>query len=231
MPDFAAEVMKFEAALAGRLTSSGSQVAEAAYQAALPQIEWLDYLRQSETTGVADEFLTGLRASIVEALGCLASGLVRPAMFAMRGQIDIALGWLYFKDHPVEWEKVIRTGDGFMLKRDVVTYLEENIPSFRSRFSALFAGRTRSEADPYRLLSAYVHGQSPATLPVYEGLETLLWKPHYCADGVKIQEEVSEYINDVLLAYFGSKWASIPSSRVSAAEICLGSGNVVKAFT
>lgn len=110
-------------------------------------------------------------------------------------------------------------------------YLEENISSFKPRFTAVSVFKTRSESDPYRLLSAYVHGQSPATLPIYEGLETLIWKSSLCEDGVKLQAEVSEYVNDVLVAYFGSKWASIPKNRIEALEVRMGAGNIVKAFT
>ncbi|MBX9459380.1 MAG: hypothetical protein KL863_26885 [Rhizobium sp.] len=197
-------------------------IAVSTHDAINPLVEWLDYLEASEKTSTADEFLTGLRASLMESLGCLAAGLVRPAIFSMRSQIDISLGWLYFRDHPVEWRRVARTGDGFKLKGDAMAYLDENIPNFKSRFAVLTKTKKRTEEDPYRLLSAYVHGQSPATLPKYGGLSDLVWTSKLCEDGVKLQFEVGEYVSDIFVAYFAGKWASLPANRVAAVQARAG---------
>ena len=60
--------------------------------------------------------LVGLQTAAVEVAGFIAVGFVRPAIFALRGQIDLAAGWLYDKDHPLEWEHVVKTGEGFLQK-------------------------------------------------------------------------------------------------------------------
>lgn len=143
--DFDVEIAEFSANLQSRLHSDGSKIAYGLYQASLPIIEWLGYLTVSEATGTCDNFLDGLRASVVEVAGCGAAGLVRPAIFAMRAQIDVILAWLYFKDHPVEWCKVEDTGDGFVLRREALDYLKEYVPKFQIRSSMLLANSRRKE--------------------------------------------------------------------------------------
>lgn len=215
-PDMKGQCSLFGDALTHQLTTQGEKLASEHYLACMPLLQWLDYLRGSERTGNADELLDGLRASIIEAMGCVALGLVRPAIYSMRCQIDVALGWLYFKDHPVEWAKVGRTGDGFLMKKDALYYLDDCFPRFSNRLNALVGARNRSEKDPYWLLSAYVHAQSPATVPSYGNLETLIWPSGKCYDAVKMQTEVSEYISDVFISVFALKWASLPETLVSS---------------
>src|SRR4051812_9038600 len=112
--DFAAETTKFASTVSARLDAAGPEICSGVYQASLPLLYWLDYLRNSERTGCCDDFLDGVRASVVETSGCLASGLVRSAISALRTQIDILLSWLFFKDHPIEWQRVHDYGEGFI---------------------------------------------------------------------------------------------------------------------
>ena len=72
-------------------------------------VSWLSYLSVYHRTGVADGLLDAVGSSIREAAGALSLGLVRPALFSLRGQIDLLLGWKYFKDHNVEWAHVNQT--------------------------------------------------------------------------------------------------------------------------
>jgi len=64
-------------------------------------LEWVPFLN-SLKTGVADELLDGAVSSLREVAACSGLGLVRPALLAMRTEIDLILSWLYFKDHSVE---------------------------------------------------------------------------------------------------------------------------------
>ena len=59
---------------------------------------WIPYLNLQKT-GTADELLDGALSSLREVAACSGLGLVRPALLAMRTEIDLMLSWLYFKDH------------------------------------------------------------------------------------------------------------------------------------
>lgn len=184
-------------------------------QALRPLLEWLDYLRTCEATGTADVMLDGVHAAAVEASGCLALGLVRPALLAMRAEIDMVLAWIYFKDHPAEWDLVEQEGEGFKLKRELVAYCETQTsvyPQFKARFGLLEQSRTRRETDPYRLLSAHLHSQGTKTVPPLGPLASLVCSLTLCEDCVAIQGEVCEYLNDILFSCFADKWGSLPES-------------------
>lgn len=229
--DFDPEMKSLLAALTQRLTMDGAAVAFKIYEASDELFEWLDYLGTSEATGQCDNFLDGLRASIVEVVGCGAAGLIRPAIFSMRAQVDIVFSWLYFKDHPVEWAKVECTGEGFFLKRDVLDYLKQYVPRYECRFAQLLSKRSRTEADPYKLLSAHVHGQGVSVLPTHGKLETLIGPLTKSFELATLQAEITEYISDVLLSCFGHKWASLPQKISNGARLRLGSEKIAAVFT
>jgi hypothetical protein len=229
-PSFQEQVSKLGNAVAHHIAGHGAASCRALYGAALPLLHWLDYLGKSEVTGCCDELLNGTRSAIVETCGCVSLGLVRPALFALRGQIDLMLAWMFFKDHPVEWEFVQRTGDGFKLKGEILKFLEDHIENFRTRWTTLTSVKSRKEADPYRLLSAHVHSQTTLAMPVHGHLETLVSNRARCNECVLIQKEISEYLSDVLLSYFASKWASLPDLIITSAKARLGPTKAARVF-
>jgi hypothetical protein len=229
--DFDVETKALSVALEQRLTTEGAKVAFKIYKSSDQLLEWLNYLLASEVTGKCDDFLDGLRASIVETVGCGAAGIIRPAIFSMRAQIDIVFSWLYFKDHPVEWAKVEDSGEGFVLKSSVLEYLKLYIPHYEPRFALLLAKKTRKEADPYKLLSAHVHAQGVDVLPTHGNLETLIGPLNKSIELADLQAEVTEYISDVLLSCFGSKWASLPQKISNVARLRLGNDKIASVFS
>ena len=176
---------------------------------------WLSYLKSFHLTGVADNLILAVESSIRETAACLSLGLVRPALFSLRMEIDLVLAWLYFKDHAVEWNYVNASGDGFKMKKEILDYLAAHNPRFQARLSQLKNIKTRIEADPYRLLSAHIHGQSAVVLPAVHELQDFVRSPEICFDSAAAIFEVSEYINDVLLSMYVSGWHALPK------EICI----------
>ncbi len=181
-------------------------------------LQWLEYLRKSETTGCCNEMLVGIHSAAVEAAGTIAIGLVRSAIFALRGQIDLAIAWLFFKDHPIEWDHMLRTGEQFKLRGEVFDFFSTYKPEFPGRLALLQKHKTRTLDDPYRVLSAHIHVQSTLVMPKFTQLEALIYPEKRCAEALQMQREVSEYISDMFLAYFGDKWASLPSKIIAAAR-------------
>ena len=173
-------------------------------------VHWLAYLSAFQRTNVADSLLDAASSSIREVAGLLSLGFARPALFSLRGQIDLLLAWLYFKDHGIEWSHVNETADGFKLKKELLQYLEQHVPKFGLRMGILRETKTRRELDPYRLLSAHIHAQSNPVLPVVVELKDLVRAEAICIECAQMAFEVSEYLNDVYLAVFLSNWASLP---------------------
>ncbi len=188
-------------------------------------LKWVAYLKRSEQTGCCDEMVSGLHTAAVEVAGFVAVGFVRPALFSLRGQIDMAVGWLYYKDHPVEWQYVVETGEGFLSKGEVFLYLNKYKENFSSRLGLLNKHKIRNTDDPYRLLSAHIHHQSSLVIPKFLKLESMVYPEKRCAEAIKLQAEVTEFISDIYVAYFGSKWASLPDSIISSVKARVPANN------
>ncbi|HHQ2672641.1 TPA: hypothetical protein ACSPLY_005253 [Pseudomonas aeruginosa] len=161
---------------------------------------WLEVLRTHFLTKTADKLLFAVSSSVREAAALSALGLVRPALFSLRAQADLLLSWLYFKDHPIEYDNLCRTGDGFVLKKEVLKYLSDYYPGFSERLGVLNATATRSELDVYRLLSAHVHSQSPFVIAEVKELKDIVRPKEISIQCALLQKDVGEYLNDILLS-------------------------------
>lgn len=191
--------------------SYGKELSKKVEKNSLLPILWLNYLNASQKTGIANELLDAFACSIRETAACTALGLVRPALFSMRTQIDLILAWLYFKDHHIEWEQVNVIGEGFKLKKELLEYLSNYYPGFGARHGILKQISTRKEEDSYRLLSAHIHGQSNPVLPVTVELSDVVRTKELSEQCAQVVGEVSEYVSDILYAVYASQWTAIPN--------------------
>ena len=208
--DYEAEVSDYHNAVRTQLEANGIDLCQNMGREVRGLLHWLSYLRKSEATTVADALLDGVQGAIIEVTGCLTLGLARVALCSLRLQIDLALGWLYFKDHPIEWETLRATGKGFLSKSEIGTYLTQNYPTYKTRYTLLEQAKRRRVSEPYRLLSVHVHGQTDLTTPAVGPLKRLVYDRRQCEECITLQRDVAEYIGDTLLAVFADKWASIP---------------------
>jgi hypothetical protein len=192
-------------------------------------IAWVPYLNNLKT-GTANELLDGAVSSLREAAACAALGLIRPSLLAMRTEIDLIFGWLYFKDHPVEWEYVNSKSDGFKLKKEILDYLLKYYESFGARFGTLKDIKTRVEQDPYRLLSAHIHSQSLNTIPLVDILADVVDPKNVAMEIVKISYEVDEFVSDILFAVYGENWTQLPKSLLVSLDSRFKTPNQKKVF-
>jgi hypothetical protein len=184
--------------------------------ASKPLLVWQGHLQKYCLTDVADELLEASVASVREAAALLAIGAVRPCIFSLRAQIDLLLGWIYFKDHKIEYDLVNRTGDGFKLKRDVIRYFSESFELFGEKFSILTQIKTRKESDPYRLLSAHIHAQSLHVVPSVGSLKDVVYSNDAALGCVELQSDVSEFLSDIIFSTGLVSYASLPGEIQSA---------------
>ena len=201
---------KLLAACSAISQSEGERLCEEADLGTKPLVKWLEYLEQSEDTGVAQCLLSGVRAVLYEAIGCISLGLIRPAIFSIRTQADLILSWLFFKDHAVEWDRLEMTGDGFKLKADALVYLGNHYLNFNERFAMLRIQSKWPGIDLYRILSAHVHCQSSIVVPKVAKLADIVRPVETCDECIGLQLACAEYICDVLLSCYSSKWTALP---------------------
>lgn len=206
------QIAELRAKILSSCDEFGEEAVQLIQQESLMLLHWLRYIIDSQRTGVANSLIEGVICSLKEAAACAAIGFVRPALFAMRAQIDLALGWLYFKDHPVEWKTVNERANHFKLKKDILEYLSIHYPGFDVRFRLLTEVKTRQSDDPYRLLSAHVHAQSALVLPQADSLSDVVKAKALTLECPALVKETSEYLSDILISVYADKWAAIPES-------------------
>lgn len=175
-------------------------------------IHWLNFLSTRKRTEIANELLDGAASAIRETAACLGLGMIRPALFSLRMQIDLILGWLYFKDHSIEWGVVNDSAKGFMLKSETLEYLAANYKGFSHRMTILKDVMHRTTEDPYRLLSGHVHAQSVFVIPSADVLADVIQTEAVCIQCVDVAREVSEYMSDVLVSVYASTWEALPAA-------------------
>lgn len=222
---------KLEKVVTSHIKTEGCEILASHERATQLPLAWLGYIRSAQTSGTANELLDGFHAALIETAGCLAIGLVRPALFSMRAQVDILLAWLYFRDHPIEWKHVELTGEKYHLVSEVLKYLRTYDRGFQQRLGLLRAERAQGEEDPYRLLSAHVHSQNSATLPPLVAIEKLVQPKNRCLECVALQEEISEYLSDVLASCFVTQWTDFPESITNSIRVRLGAKKLKKLCT
>jgi len=213
------EVSKLVVAANKFSESFGEDLANSMEAAAKPLLLWLDYLDKYGVTGVADELLVAAGSAVREATSLISIGAVRPSLFSLRAQIDLMLGWVYFKDHPIEYSMVQRSGDGFKLKRDVFNYLKESFDGYSDRIGMLNQIRQRKELDPYRMLSAHIHAQSSHVVPNVLSLRDVIGSEQKAKECAVLEMEVSEFLSDVLFSLGIYSYAAIPAEIVNSIKV------------
>lgn len=208
-------------AVSGHSKAHGEPLVEGISDAALLLLNWLSYLQLNKKTGTANELLVATHSAVLEVAAYLSLGLGRAALFALRAQVDVLLAWLYFKDHPVEWKTAHEKGEG-RLRADVINYLKNHVDGFDERKKDLEKRKKRTRAEPYNILSLHAHSQIGGAMPSAARLADLVSNRQLCDDCAALQFDVSEYLNDVLLATFVGDWHALPKAVTADAEARLG---------
>src|SRR5438445_4219386 len=181
-------------------------------------VEWVHWYRTKRKADWCSDLLTGVEASVREAAGCVALGLGRGAILAIRTQIDLLLAYTYFHEHPVEWRRVCQTGDGLKLKAELLRYHTELTPGFGPRRDVLENAAPPSLDEVYRRLSAHVHGQSIHSVPKVRELKNLVWGENALKEVVEMQSQAARAMSFFLLAVHGHELTEIPQSFIDEAK-------------
>jgi hypothetical protein len=78
--------------------------------------------------------------------------------------------------------------------------------------------KTRTLDDPYRLLSAHIHGQSELALPQVQRLQDIVATPLAQDEALELQRQCAEFINDVFWSIFADRWAGVPAELLTTLQ-------------
>jgi hypothetical protein len=214
----------------GFVSAGGTGHGEAAVAAVSEIISWLSYFESSTVDAHAAELLSGARASVIEAVAYVSLGLGRAAITAIRGQIDLLIGYTYFHDHPAEWEMVERTGDGFKLRSAIYRYHEETTPGFKLRLGLIQENARFDLSKLYQILSAHIHGQTTLTIPQSNSLDEVVSPTAFVASIVELQKETAIALSNFLAAVHAPHWPELPEEIVRRVKNSLSSQQRPKFF-
>jgi|GEM_PF-2621092 hypothetical protein len=185
------------------------------HEASKLQFGWIEFLSHRVKGTPGEVLLTGAHSAVIEAAACVAVGFFRPALTAMRCQIDLFLGTAYYESHEVEWKYYNETGDQFRLKSDLVDYFKKYNQAYKTRFSLLYENRSNAarlgKLDIYGILSAHVHAMGVKTKPSATRLAEVIQEidPEQI---VALQRDVAESVSDYLACWYHASWNDLPKS-------------------
>src|SRR5688500_2740539 len=185
--------------------------------AAKPVLTWINWFRSCRPHSYAFELLDGAQSSVLEAASYAALGLGRATLVAIRTQIDLMLGFSYFREHPAEWRLLSWTGEGFKLRSEILKYHKEIDPGkggFADRLAMLEQVCKPTLEDCYRVLSAHIHGQSPNTVPRASEMQHLVSNEPALQNLLKLQRESALALSVYFSAVHAREWNELPPEIV-----------------
>jgi hypothetical protein len=206
------EVEALRVAIDAHCTKHKGKYLDSCIVASALLLAWFGYLRSSVSRHVADRLLDAAQATAIEAACCISVALVRPAIFSIRAQLELTLAWIYYNDHPVEWQLFEKTGRDYPMRAALIRYMHTTGPRFDDRLKLLQKTKTRKDDDPYSLLSVHVHTISGKGGPTIASLVSAVRSDKTCDECVILQAHVAEYLTDVLSAWYADHWHDFPAA-------------------
>lgn len=189
---------------------------------------WARQLEESDRDNPALAFVREMQtdAQYVPALAGLA--LYRPAATMIRGMVEAALYYTYFRTHSEELSTLLRDPKFFLFKSDVVDYHKCHSPDFSVLDQAV--GLISKLDDLYKRLSAIAHGQIPGKWLAHTSLAGVKPTPELASDLVRTFVEAEEVVHYLFLCTVGQRLWPDFSSQAKAALLRGLSGDVKTAL-
>lgn len=166
-----------------------------------------------------DILLKGIYGAAVEAVTLTSFGLVRPAILSLRSHYELSLMFLYYKDHPVEWQNVLEYRARPILPGEVKKYLRTNFSNFEDRWKSLNSVRERKDEECYTVLSGVAHGTAVNSIPTAT-IPIELIEPHETIEqSIGIYLAVGESVNDIFISCLEGSWTSLSDDAKSALTV------------
>lgn len=205
-------------AIAAHVRADGVSLGNDCMAATEPLMTWIEWYRRCRPNSHAFELLDGAQASALETTSYVGLGLARGALTAIRAQVDLILGFTYFREHPAEWRLVNWSGDGFKLRSDIVKYHREIEPGrggFNDRLGLIDQASKPTLEGCYRILSAHLHGQSANTTPKTGSVRELIAPLDTLKQTVELQKQTATAVSAFLLAVHAREWSELPPNLVA----------------
>lgn len=182
----------------------------ASIPAALPlSIAWIDFETGHAADIPAADLLKGARLALLEAASAWAIGLNRGAAGSLRTFIENTFAWLYYKDHPIEFNLVTKKEIDLLLPKSIQKYLKEIDSGFDKAYSIIVKVQTRPDEYYYTNLSFFSHAHPSQLLSGKPSHELVVTAPPD-AGFLAVCANVDEFISDNFATAYRNSWGLVP---------------------
>jgi len=181
-------------------------------------LSWLKNELHDDCSHDLSILLNGCYGSAMEAVCLISFGLVRPAVSSLRSHYELFLRYLYYRDHPVEWDATKSYRAKSKLPGEIKKYFSEYFPDYKSRMTALEKCKNRSFVDCYDILSGIVHGSALNSIAGEIEMLDLVEKIEVVNQAVPIFEGTSECLSDICFALYSNNYPSLPTEAKKSLE-------------
>ena len=168
---------------------------------------WARQLENIDKTNPAITFVRAMQVSAHHAVATASLAIYKASASSIRGIVENALYYTYFRTHPVELASLVREANYYTSKSDILTYHKLHTPQFRELQDKLGL-LTRIEVW-YSAISAIVHGQVPGVWIEHTSLAET--KPSFGTLKLVIEKfcEAEKIVHELLLLTVGKEnWDS-----------------------
>ncbi len=205
-------------------------IGKEAEEAGAPILSWTTYLKSIHNNRSAIELLDGTESALIESCAYCCLGLGRASIASIRTQVDLLLGYTFFRDHSEEWKRVQETGEGFELFKDIIEHHGKMDADFKQRYGAINTVVTPTLKELYGIMSAHIHAQSPMTIPTSSKMKDIVLKKEQMKSILDLQQKTARALSATLLAIYSKNWANLPPRLYESARLQMSKGQIKIVF-
>lgn len=129
---------------------------------------WARQLENIDSKNTAITFVRAMQLSSHHAVATMGLAIYKASAASIRGVVENALYYTYFRSHPIELASLVRDSQYYISKGEILTFHKLHTPAFSKSQEKL--GLLSRIENWYSTISAIVHGQVPGTWVDQKGI-------------------------------------------------------------
>lgn len=158
---------------------------------------WSRQLENVDSSNPAITFIRAMQSSAHHAVSTTSLGLYRASAASIRGIVENALYYSYFRVHPAELASLVNSSSYYISKSEIIEFHKIHTPGFKE-FQSKIGLLTRTESW-YSEISAIVHGQVPGVWLKGKGISDTSFNLETLKDVVSKFVTAEMIVHDFLL--------------------------------
>jgi hypothetical protein len=164
---------------------------------------WARQLENVEASNPAITFVRAMQVASHHAVATMSLGVYKAAAGSIRGIVENALYFTYFRSHPVELASLVREDSYYVSKGDIIGFHKTHTPGFKDLQDRL--GLMSRIDNWYSKISAIVHGQVPGTWVEQAGISQTKFNRKTAISAVEKFLEAERIVHELFLITVGAE--------------------------